>query len=537
MRLFTDMIQRAALLLPAVLLLASCGQSDNDSEGFDIPENATHCILQPPLIGVRPFGAGSPATRAAQAIKEEQQAFNVGEELGNILTLGNSPVEDTPETRTLNAGAYCRIVIYKLADWNAGTLKVYEQRLCKQGSSGYFADLGDSTQPIELFEGDYRIFCYSFNKTTSDKMTKLADGAANVPLSDGDDFMSSDIISKSITSSQLGTSVALGTITLKHRCCRLIGTLIAEGFVGNTGIAASPAPSLSAVSTFTTAGNWSIKGTSFAGTATANQTKAFSMAKSGNDYTGTMLILPLTSKALSATYNFKPNGASKNVTASNKQVNASVTFSSGGSYSFSVKALGAYVLSTENPVQIGSYKWANANLNNNKKLEANAWTSGQINGSDNDYWRWNVKDVDTSSNGPVENTWNINNDPCRAGLGSPWRVPPKANFDNLVGYKLNSKKVIINGTTATTNSYGWVDSGTVKGCVFVDTSRGTCIFLPAAGSRNGSSYTYTGTAGTYWSGTLNASNTTHAYYLNFGSGFCNVASYTHNYGRSLRCSQ
>lgn len=531
------MIQRAALLLAAVLLLASCGQSDNDSDGFDIPENATHCILQPPLIGVRPFGAGSPATRAAQAIKEEQQAFNVGEELGNIITLGNSPLEDTPETRTLNAGAYCRIVIYKLADWNSGALKVHEQRLCKTGSTGYFADLGDSTQPIELFEGDYRIFCYSFNKTTTDKMTKLADGAANVPLSDGDDFMSSDIISKSITDSQYGTSVALGTITLKHRCCRLIGTLTAVAFTG-TGIAASPAPSLSAVSTFTTQGNWSIKGTSFAGTATANQTKAFSMTKSGNDYTGTMLLLPLTSKALSATYNFKPNGASKNVTASNKQVNASVTFSSGGSYSFSVKALGAWVPSSENPVQIGSYKWANANLNNNKKLESNTWTSGKLNGSDNDYWRWNVKDVDTSNAYPTqENTWNINNDPCRAGLGSPWRVPPKENFDNLMGYTLVNQRAFINGTAVTTNGYGWVSSGTVKGCVFVDTSRGTCIFLPAAGYRGGSSYLNTGTYGYYWSRTLNTSSTSSVYCLYFNSGFCYVYNASRNVGLSLRCSQ
>ena len=539
MGLYREMLYRgAACFLGAALLLASCEQGDNDTQAGDIPEGSTQCLLQPPAISIEPFGGSTPATRAALAIKEEQQAFNIGEELGNIITLGNSKTEETLPTRAITNGTYYRIVVYKLTDWNNNTMKILEQRLCKQGSSAYFADLGDVTTPIYLEPGSYKVFCYSFNKTTTDKMAPLADGTANVPLVDGDDFMSV-VVDKTITASQLGTNVALGTITLQHRCCQLIGTLTAEAFT-STGIAASPAPSLSAVSTFTTAGTWPIKGTSFAGTATtaANTAKAFSMTKNGNDYKGTMVILPLASKALSATYNFKPNGALKNVTASNKSVNASATFSSGGSYSFSVMALGAYVPSTESPVIIGSYKWATANLNNNKKLEANTWVSGKLNGSDTDYWRWNVKDVDTSSGfGPQENTWNINNDPCRVGLGSPWRVPPKANCDNLVGYKLNSKRVFINGTAATTDSNGWVDSGTVKGCAFVDTSRGTCIFLPAAGYREGSSYHEPGIRGAYWSATINSTYTETAHRLGFFSGSTSMHDVYRYYAYTLRCSQ
>lgn len=526
----------AAGLLALALSMAACEKTDNDTQGPDMPGGNAQCLLEAPAIGIGPFGAGSPATRAAQAIKEERQAFNVGEELGNIITLGNSKAEETPQTRTLNTGAYCRIVIYKLEDWNTNTMKVLEQRLCKQGSTAYFADHGDVTTPIYLYPGSYKIFCYSFNKTANTKMGKIADGAVNVPLSDGDDFMSV-VKDLSITSAQLGTSVSLGTVTLEHRCCQLIGVLTAEAFT-STGIGDSPAPSLSAVSTFTTAGNWSINGNSFAATATASQTKAFTMTKSGNDYKGTMIILPLSGKALNTNYTFKPNGSSTNITASNKQVNASTSFSSGGSYSFTVKAIGAYVPSTESPVLIGSYKWATANLDNTRKLESNTWTSGKLNGSDNDYWRWNVKDVDTSSAYPTqENTWNISNDPCRAGLGSPWRVPPKANFDNLVGYTLKNKRAFINGTAMTTNGYGWVDSGSVKGCVFVDTTRGTCIFLPAAGDRNGSSYYHTGTNGSYWSGTLLASGANNAYYLYFYSGSCRVYSYFRYGGFSLRCSQ
>lgn len=368
-------------------------------------------------------------------------------------------------------------------------------------------------------------------------MAKLADGAVNVALADGDDFMSV-VKDLTITAAQLGTNVSLGTVTLEHRCCQLIGVLTAEAFNGYTGIGTSPAPTLSAVSTFTTAGNWPINGNSFAATATADQTKAFTMTKSGNDYKGTMVILPITGKALKTNYTFKPNGSSKNITASNKQVNASATFSSGGSYSFTVKAIGAYVPSTESPVLIGSYKWATANLDNTRKLESNTWTSGKLNGSDNDYWRWNVKDVDTSSSyGTKEDTWNINNDPCRVGLGSPWRVPPKANFDNLVGYILKYKRAFINGTAVTTNGYGWVSSGSVKGCVFVDTTRGTCIFLPAAGNRFGSDCYDAGTYGYYWSGTLYTSNGSLVFYLYFDSGDCSVYYIGRNYGFSLRCSQ
>ena len=532
------MINRsAACLIGAALLLSSCEKSDNNTEGLDIPDSTTRCLLQPPIIGVMPFGAGSPATRAAQAIKEEQQAFNVGEELGNIITLGNSPVEETPQTRTLTSGAYCRVVIYKLEDWNNGTMKILEQRLCKQGSTSYFADHGDVTTPIYLYPGSYKIFCYSFNKTTTDKMVPLAvDGTANVPLSDGDDFLST-VVDKTITINQLNTNVSLGTVTLQHRCCQLIGILTADAFT-STGISASPAPTLSAVSTFTTAGTWPIKGTSFAATATASQTKAFAMAKSGNDYKGTMVILPLTNKALSANYDFLPNGASKNITASEKSVSTSTSFASGGSYSFTIKAIGAYVLTNTNPVQIGSYNWASANLNNNKKVESNTWTSGQQNDSDNDYWRWNVKDVDTSVDyAPLEDTWNPNNDPCTAGLGAPWKVPSQENFDDLVGYTLRTKKVFINGVTATTNYFGWVDSGNIQGCAFVDTDLGTCIFLPGAGYRSSSYFYDTGTGGYYWSDTLSFSDNNKAYYMGFYSGNCRVTTNDRRDGMSLRCCQ
>lgn len=495
----------AFCLVTALTFLASCDRSDNPAEGMDIPDMNAKYLLQPPAISVEPFGGSTPATRAAVAMKEEQQAFNVGEELGNIITLGNSEMEDMPQTRTLTAGAYCRIVVYKLEDWNSGTMKVLEQRLCKQGSTDYSAELGDSTEPIYLYPGSYKIFCYSFNETNTGKMAPLAvDGTANVPLSDGDDFMSV-VIDKTITASQLGTNVSLGTVTLQHRCCQLIGILTSEVFPG-TGISTSPDPTLSAVSTFTTAGNWSIKGTSFTPTSTAaaNTAKAFTMAKSGNDYKGTMIILPLTSKALSASYNFKPNGASKNITASEKTVTTSTSFGSGSSYSFTIKAIGGYVLTKPNPttapIQVGSYKWAYANLKSGNSMETHPWVSGELNGSDQSYWHWNASVAnDLSPYKYSTATWLATYDPCLDGLGNSWCVPTSTKLRNLAALRLVNKRVLINDVVVTTNAYGWVKSGNVVGSVFVDTGRLTCIFLPAAGiSGYNKTPTEVGEAGYYW---------------------------------------
>lgn len=525
-------------MILAMSLLTGCDKSDRTAGNVDLPDTNTQYTLLPPAIGIEPFGGGSPATRAALAMKEERQAFNTGEELGNIITLGNSEAEDTPQTRAFTNGTYYRIVVYALSEYNATSPNIHAQRLCKTGQTAYVADKGDSTEPIYLYAGDYRIFCYSFNKTSADKLDKLADGAVNVPLTEGDDFLSTDIISKNISISQLGTNVALGTITLKHRCCRLTGTLTAEAFT-STGIGTSPTPSLSVTSTFTTSGNWSIKSTTFSGSATSSAAKTIPLSKSGNTYTGTVMLLPQSGKSLTTSYTFKPSGASKNVTASNKSISSSPTFSSGGSYSFTIKAVGAYVLTETNPVQIGSYKWAYANLNgSDRKMETYPWVSGKQNGSDNDYWRWNVLTVDTSSDYPASaSSWSTSTDPCRSGLGSSWKVPPVTYFDNLVGYKLDSKKVYLNGVTATTDTHGRVNTGSLIGCVFADTSRGTCIYLPIAGYRNGSDISLVSTHMYYWSATLSTTGTDVADILFYNGGDCRRGSVPMYFGCSLRCAQ
>ena len=91
-------------------------------------------------------------------------------------------------------------------------------------------------------------------------------------------------------------------------------------------------------------------------------------------------------------------------------------------------------------------------------------------------------------------------DAARANWGGTWRLPTKAEFDELV----NKCK------------WEWTTQGGKKGYRVIGPS-GNSIFLPAAGWRSASLLDYTDTYGRYWSSTPDSS-TSYACYLDFGSG-------------------
>lgn len=91
-------------------------------------------------------------------------------------------------------------------------------------------------------------------------------------------------------------------------------------------------------------------------------------------------------------------------------------------------------------------------------------------------------------------------DAARANWGGTWRLPTKAEFDELV----NKCK------------WEWTTQGGKKGYRVIGPS-GNSIFLPAAGWRSASLLDYTDTYGSYWSSTPDSS-TSYACYLDFGSG-------------------
>lgn len=544
-------IRIIVILLGGAMPLASCEKNGN-AEDVPITGDGT-CRLLPPTVTIEPFGTGSSATRAGEEAEPEEQRFNTGVELGNILTIENMPEADSPATRAFASGTYYRMVVYKEADWTSGAMTIAAQRLCKTGFTDYYDTSGTIiSDPVMLGTGNYKVFCYSFNKTD---VTIPELGAASVTVNNGDDFLSA-VTDLTIVGSNLGTNVTLPATALVHRCCKITGTLTAEYFNDNTISAAS----LSVTAALPANETWNIKTTTMSvSSGSSSQTLSISLSKvNDSKYSGSTIVLPLASQVLKAAYSFKPASASAAVSASNKSLSSSnTTFTPGSNHTFTIKAVGAYVLTLPGPATIGGVKWAATNLGHNKTLESAPWISGLWDGSSvpsvkgtlgndsrNDYWRWNVLDVDLSSDYPdlppsSGTTWESSKDPCRQGLGVTWRVPTKENLKSLINAKLSNKKVIINNEEPKqTNDNGWLAANGTRasGVVFANTP-GNVLFLPVAGYRYGSGFDYVGAYGNYWSSTLYDSGNTYAYYFGFSTTSCYVSGNYRYDGRSLRCVQ
>lgn len=104
-------------------------------------------------------------------------------------------------------------------------------------------------------------------------------------------------------------------------------------------------------------------------------------------------------------------------------------------------------------------------------------------------------------------------DAAHVKLGGKWRMPTMAEFEEL----LNPDNSIVE----------WEPSNGVDGIKVTSRKTGQTIFLPAAGGRNGTSHSGSGTYGRYWSSSLNEGGSYSAVYLYFKSD----NAYTYNYHR------
>ena len=95
-------------------------------------------------------------------------------------------------------------------------------------------------------------------------------------------------------------------------------------------------------------------------------------------------------------------------------------------------------------------------------------------------------------------------DAARANRGGDWRLPTKAEFDEL----LNSNNC----------TWTWTTQNGVNGYKVTSKRNGNSIFLPAAGYRNGTSLYNEGSNGNYWSSTPDESSDYYSCSLNFYSG-------------------
>ena len=104
-------------------------------------------------------------------------------------------------------------------------------------------------------------------------------------------------------------------------------------------------------------------------------------------------------------------------------------------------------------------------------------------------------------------------------MGGDWRMPTKADFQELIDYTTNE----------------WTQVNGVNGWKFTsktDTSK--YIFIPAAGDCGGGSVGNVGDYGNVWSSSLHTSGPNNAWYLNFNSGNCGMSYSGRCSGQSVR---
>ena len=122
-------------------------------------------------------------------------------------------------------------------------------------------------------------------------------------------------------------------------------------------------------------------------------------------------------------------------------------------------------------------------------------------------------------NGFTDNltTLQPSDDAATANWGTDWRMPTIEEWQELY-----------NSTT-----HIWTTQNGVKGELFTATN-GNSLFLPAAGSRYGTSLGNASTFGGYWSSSLITGGPYVAWCLYFDSGSCRMGGYDRDGGRSVR---
>ena len=126
-----------------------------------------------------------------------------------------------------------------------------------------------------------------------------------------------------------------------------------------------------------------------------------------------------------------------------------------------------------------------------------------------------------SGYGTVDNktTLELSDDAAAVNLGGDWRMPTKAEQDEL----------------REQCTWTWTTLNGVNGYKVTSKSNGKSIFLPAAGHRIGSSLNSAGSDGNYWSSSLYADSPYYAYYLLFNSSDVHRYNFDNRYyGFSVR---
>ena len=158
------------------------------------------------------------------------------------------------------------------------------------------------------------------------------------------------------------------------------------------------------------------------------------------------------------------------------------------------------------------------------------WKTGKTSGYIWASYQWNPScdgSTFTKYTGSDYDTIRAADDAATAAYGSPYRMPTSAEVDDLLNASNCDKEWVAD----------YLSTG-VSGYLFTGKKSGyesQKIFLPAAGYRYSTSLSYAGSAGGYWSSSLNTSKLYEAWLLGF-SNYEGVskASYNRFYGLSVR---
>lgn len=122
--------------------------------------------------------------------------------------------------------------------------------------------------------------------------------------------------------------------------------------------------------------------------------------------------------------------------------------------------------------------------------------------------------------GDNKTTLELSDDAANASWGGDWRMPTKAEQDEL--------------RNSSYTTWTWTTQNGVNGYKVTSKTNGNSIFLPAAGSLSYSYLYDAGSFGYYWSSSLSTDYSNGAYSLNFDSSNVDWGNNRRDYGRSVR---
>ena len=160
------------------------------------------------------------------------------------------------------------------------------------------------------------------------------------------------------------------------------------------------------------------------------------------------------------------------------------------------------------------YAWGETTTKSTYNLSTYKWCNGSYDTM--------TKYCTSSSYGTVDNktTLDLSDDAAYANWGSSWRMPTKAEQDEL--------------RNANYTTWTWTTQNGVNGYKVTSKTNGNSIFLPAAGYRDDSSLYNAGSGGNYWSSSLGTSYSGSAYVLYFNSSGVDWGNYYRFFGQSVR---